>query len=53
MPTYDFFCPACELVDERLIAYSERHYQVCVDCGEAMDCLVTAPNLHVGPGYNN
>ena len=37
MPAYDFNCPACGHVEERLVSYNERNEQTCLKCSDTLN----------------
>ena len=46
-PIYDYRCPDCDRVDERLRRYDERDYKAnCPDCGSRQ---VRIPSAHHNP----
>jgi putative FmdB family regulatory protein len=37
MPSYDFNCPTCGHMEERLVSYSERNTQTCLKCQNTLN----------------
>ena len=44
MPRYDYECPKCETVEERICAIAERNSQMCA-CGTLLRKLMSASNV--------
>ena len=37
MPSYDFNCPSCGQIEERIVSYNDRNDQTCLECSDTLN----------------